>query len=118
MAVGFALLQPSIGMMQQPMMLTPSSMWGGYFLLILGVVVLSTGVYVLTAGMMKKQTLIGELMLAYGVIMLIVGSSMFLQIFPMMQGSTLSGIVMVVVGIAMLYSGYGMTKSPNVQPMR
>jgi len=101
---GLALLQPA------EMMVSSTAMWGGYFLLILGSIVLLTGLYLLTAHMMKNRSTIGGLMVVYGVIMLVLGVAMFGQVFSMMQGSTLSGSVMLLMGILMLYSGYGMTK--------
>ena len=104
LVAGLALLQPA------GMMVSSTAMWGGYFLLILGSIVLLTGLYLLTAHMMKNRSTIGGLMVVYGVIMLVLGVAMFGQVFSMMQGSTLSGSVMLVMGILMLYSGYGMTK--------
>lgn len=82
--------------------------WTGYFIMFLGVVVLGTGLYLLTAQMMGRRTLIGTLMLVYGVVMLILGSGMLANIFSMMQGSTVSGTAMLFLGAAMLYSGYSM----------
>jgi uncharacterized membrane protein HdeD (DUF308 family) len=108
LVAGFGLLQ-SVGMMQQSMMAPPAE-WGGYFLLILGVIALVTGLYLLTSRMMKNRSIFGVLMLVYGIIMLALGVSMVGQMFSMMQGwSTLSGSVMIILGVAMLYSGYGMT---------
>jgi len=104
MFAGLALLRPA-GMM----MVSYTAMWGGYFLLILGSIVLLTGLYLLTSHMMKHGPMVGKLMLLYGVIMLVLGVAMLGQVFSMMQGSTLSGSVMLLMGVLMLYSGYGMT---------
>jgi uncharacterized membrane protein HdeD (DUF308 family) len=101
---GLVLLQPA------GMMVSSTATWGGYFLLMLGSIVLLTGLYLLTAHMMMNRSKIGGLMLFYGVIMLVLGVAMLGQLFSMMQGSTLSGSVMLLMGILMLYSGYGMTK--------
>jgi hypothetical protein len=101
---GLALLQPA------GMMVSSTAMWGGYFLLILGSIVLLTGLYLLTSHMMKNRSTVGGLMVLYGVIMLVLGVAMLGQVFSTMQGSTLSGSVMLLIGILMLYSGYGMTK--------
>ena len=107
---GFGLLQP-VGMMQQSMMVS-SATWIGYFLLVLGVIVLATGLYLLTPRMMEDRSLFGVLMLVYGVVMLVLGVSMIGQMFSMMQGwSTFSGTVMIILGAAMLYSGYGMARA-------
>jgi uncharacterized membrane protein HdeD (DUF308 family) len=109
LVAGIGLLQP-VGM-QQPMMV-PTAAWGGYFLLILGVIVLVTGLYLLTSRMMENRSILGVLMLVYGVVMLVLGVSMIGQVFSMMQGwSTLSGSVMIILGVAMLYSGYGMMRA-------
>jgi hypothetical protein len=104
MVAGLALLQPA------GMMFSSTAMWGGYFLLILGSIVLLTGLYLLTAHMMKNRSTIGGLMVLYGVIMLVLGVAMLGQVFSMMWGSTFSGSVMLLMGILMLYSGYGMAK--------
>jgi len=89
-------------------MISPSTLWASYFLLALGLTVLLTGLYMLTARMMRNRSIFGRLMILYGVIMLVLGAGMIGQVFSMMQGSTISGGVMIVVGIAMLYSGFTM----------
>jgi hypothetical protein len=99
---GLALLRPA------GMMVSSISMLGGYFLLILGSIVLLTGLYLLMPHMMKNRSTIGGLMVLYGVIMLVLGVAMLGQVFSMMQGSTLSGSVMLLMGVLMLYSGNGM----------
>ena len=104
LVAGLALLQPA------EMIVSSTAVWGGYFLLMLGSIVLVTGLYLLTAHMMKNRSTIGGLMVLYGVIMLVLGVAMLGQVFSMMQGSMLSGSVMLLMGILMLYSGYGMTK--------
>lgn len=106
--VGAVSLQQPMEM--QPMMeLSPSS-WIGYFLLGLGIIVLLSGLYVLTSRMMKGRSTFGWLMILYGIIMLALGGGMLGQILPMMQGSAISGTVMIVIGLAMLYSGYDMAR--------
>ena len=89
---------------------SPYTLWAGYFLLALGIVVLLTGVYMLTVRMMQSRSSFGWLMILYGVIMLILGVGMIGQMFSVMQSSTLSGSVMIIVGVAMLYSGANMTR--------
>jgi Kef-type K+ transport system membrane component KefB len=87
-------------------------------LLGLGVIVFSTGLYVLVSRMMKQRSTIALLMIVYGVIMLVLGVGMIGQFFNlMMQGSSVSGIAMTIVGLAILYSGSGMTKMPNGKMM-
>lgn len=110
LVAGFSLLQPA-GLMQPSMMVT-SATWGGYLLLVLGVIVLATGLYLLTPRMMANRMIFGVLMLVYGMVMLVLGVSMIGQMFSMTQGwSTLSGTVMIILGAAMLYSGYGMASA-------
>ena len=83
-----------------------------YLLLVLGAVVLLTGVYVFASRMMAHTSTIGLLMLLYGVIMLGLGVGMIGQFFNlmMMQSSIISGTIMILLGAAMLYSGFDMTK--------
>jgi len=101
---GVALLRPTM-MSNNGMSVAP-----GYFLLVLGAIVLVTGLYLLTSHTMRKDLLIGRLMLVYGVMMLILGTGMLVRVFPMMQGSSLSGAVMLATGAAMLYSGFEMVR--------
>lgn len=77
--------------------------------MVLGVIVLLSGLYLLTSHMMN-HSISGALMLLYGAIMMILGVAMLDQLFSMMQGSMISGVVMLVIGVAMLYSGYGMIR--------
>jgi hypothetical protein len=103
--VGLLILQPNQTGMSNPMMSTSNGL-AGYSLLALGVIVFLTGVYVLVTKMMKHRSTTGLLMIAYGLIMLVLGAGMIGQLFSiMMQGSTVSGIVMILVGLVMLYSG-------------
>lgn len=110
---GLALLQPtgmnSMGMRTSMSLL--SSAVAGYFLLVLGAIVLLTGLFMLSMLMMRHRSAFGVLMLMYGVIMLILGFVMLGQVFFMMQGSTLSGSAMIIVGLAMLYSGSTMVRT-------
>jgi hypothetical protein len=113
MVLGLVLLQPPPPMQTMGMrtiMIPPNSLWPGYFLLALGVVVLLTGLYLMSVRMMQHRSSFGLLMLIYGVIMLILAAAMFGQMFFMMQGSALSGIAMVILAVAMLYSGSTMTR--------
>ena len=105
---GFAYLQQSSPM--QPTMGPGPTPWIGYFLLVLGVIVLLSGLYLLGARMLKSRAPMGLLMILYGLMMLALGFGMVGQIFSMVQGSVFSGTVMVIVGVAMLYSGYGMAR--------
>lgn len=106
---GIALVQPTIVMGSDRMVASSNALWAGVFLIALGAIVLLTGLYLLTPRMMDRS-IIGPLMLLYGVIMLVLGFGMLGRVFSMMQNSTLSGAVMLLTGMAMLYSGYGMTK--------
>jgi hypothetical protein len=106
---GVALVQPTLMMGSETMVAPSNALWAGFFLVALGVIVLLTGLYLLSRRMMNRS-IIGPLMLLYGVVMLVLGIGMLGRVFSMMQNSTLSGAVMLLTGIAMLYSGYGMTK--------
>ncbi len=112
-AVGLLLIQPSPPVepmgMRSTMVATPNP-WPGYFLLVLGTLVLMTGLYLMTVRMMRRRSSFGLLMLVYGVIMLILGVAMLGHLFFMMQGSTLSGFTMVTLAAAMIYSGSTMGK--------
>jgi hypothetical protein len=110
LVAGISLLGPSEMMQAQPMAAATGLGRVGYFLVVLGIIVLLTGLYLFMAHMMGNSTIIGVLMLLYGIIMLGLGVGMLGQVFSMMQGSTLSGAVMILLGVAMLYSGYSMTR--------
>jgi hypothetical protein len=97
-------------MEMQPMMTFGPASWLGSFLLALGVIVLLSGLYVLTVRMMRGRGAFGWLMILYGIVMLALGGGMLGQILPMMQGSAISGTVMIIIGLAMLYSGYDMAR--------
>jgi len=112
--VGSSILQQNSMMANRLMMISASNTLAGYLLLVLGVIVFSTGLYVLVSRMMKHRSTMALLMIVYGVIMLVLGVGMIGQFFNlMMQGSYVSGIAMILVGLAMLYSGSGMTKMPK-----
>ena len=93
-------------------MAIPASVWAGYFLIALGVIVLLTGLYLFVPRMMNRS-FVGSLMLLYGVIMLVLGIGMLGRVLSMMQNSTLSGAAMLITGMAMLYSGYDMAKKSS-----
>jgi len=81
----------------------------GYFLTILGVIVLMTGAFMFVPKIMSRFT--GLLMIIYGLVMLILGGGMLTGVFNvMMQWSSLSGVVMLVLGLVMLYSGSTMPR--------
>ncbi len=106
---GVAVVQSTVMVDDESMMATANAQWVGYSLMLLGVIVLSTGFYLLTPRMMNRSV-IGPVMLLYGVIMLVLGVAMFAGMLSMMQNSALSGAAMLMTGTAMLYSGYSMWK--------
>lgn len=109
LAIGALTLQQP--MPSEPMgMMSGSASGGSYFLLGFGVIVLLSGLYMLTPRMIKSRDLFGWLMIIYGVIMLFFGFGMITDLFAMMEGSTISGGVMIFVGVAMLFSGFSMRK--------
>ncbi len=91
----------------------PSAMaadWTAVGLLALGVVVLATVTALARAPMGRAPTGYRGLMLAYGILMLIIGGVMLTGLLPMMEGSLISGGAMVLVGIGMLFSGATMAR--------
>jgi len=81
-----------------------------YFLLVFGLAVLLTGIYLLVLRSMINARYSGPLMILYGAVMLVLGVGMIGRVFSMMQGSFLSGAIMLVLGVAMVYSGFTMGK--------
>ena len=109
LVAGVAVIQSAMMLESSLMMHAASTEWVGYFLILLGAAVLSTGLYLLTPRMMN-QRVIGPLMLVYGAVMWVLGIGMLTGMLSMMQNSTLSGAAMLLTGTAMLYSGYSMKK--------
>ncbi len=106
---GVAVVRSTVIVEGESMMATANAQWVGYSLMLLGVIVLSTGFYLLTPRMMNRS-FVGPVMLLYGVIMLVLGVAMFAGMLSMMQNSALSGAAMLLTGTAMFYSGYSMRK--------
>jgi hypothetical protein len=81
----------------------------GYFLSVLGVIVLLSGLLMIFPNFMSR--IMGLLMIIYGSVMMVLGVGMIGGLFNvMMQWSALSGVVMIALGLAMLYSGWGMPR--------
>lgn len=81
----------------------------GYFLTVLGVIVLLTGMFMFAPRVISGFS--GLLMIVYGLVMLVLGVGMIGGIFNvMMQWSSFSGIVMLALGLLMLYSGSVMSR--------
>jgi hypothetical protein len=106
--IGALLLQESMTTAAPEMM----SSWLGVLLLILGVIVLTSGMYLFNASMMANGPKLGRLMLLYGILMLAIGFAMITGTVGvmMMRFSSVSGVLMIVSGLAMIYSGFGMRK--------
>jgi hypothetical protein len=117
--VGFLLLQG--GMMATQM--EPTTMSGamgfssvtnltaGTLLVALGVVVFVTGVYSFGQLSIPRMRTIGGLMLVYGILMLLIGLSMFYGFGRMiMQAGFISGSLMLIVGVLMITSGSSMLR--------
>lgn len=120
LAVGFTLAQsgfaPSAmgtGMMTGAGILM-SDFWAGVFIAILGVAVLVTGFLAFRLTSMSQMRMIGGLMLVYGVLMLVIGFTMFYGLGMPMQGSLLSGSLMLVIGVLMIISGSNMVRGPRM----
>jgi len=91
--------------------MTVSSTIGlAYFLLVFGLAVLLTGVYLLVLRTKISARISGPLMILYGAVMLVLGVGMIGRVFSMMQWSFFSGALMLVVGVGMVYSGFTMGK--------
>ena len=82
----------------------PSLAWG-IGILVLGAAVLATPLLGATSFGRQRMRLFGSLMVSYGVLMLLVGVSMYAGMTPIMQGASLSGLAMLVVGVLMTLSG-------------
>ncbi len=102
---GFVLLAdsytggPSMGMMG------PSSgVWGGIFLMALGISVLVTTTLMAGVWGARSPAMFRALMVLYGVAMLGIGVAMLARLFSMTSGFVLSGGAMIVLGAAMLFS--------------
>jgi hypothetical protein len=72
---------------------------------ILGVAVLATSIFSLSAAGARRMGGVGVLMVAFGAAMLVVGASMYGGAAPMIQGATLAGAGMLVVGVLMAVNG-------------
>lgn len=83
--------------------------WGGG-LVLLGTLLLTT-VIVSEAGSRLRMATLGRLMALYGVAMLVVGVSMYVNITPMMAGGVLSGYAMLGVGVLMTANGVMMSRN-------
>jgi hypothetical protein len=98
-------------LLQSPMGMGPmlSARLLGYFLMVLGVIVVLTGMLMFARWMMSR--FMGLLMIIYGLVMLVLGVGMIGGILSvMMQWAFLSGVVMIALGALMLYSGLGMSR--------
>jgi len=83
----------------------PTSLAWGIGILVLGSAVLATTILGATSFGRQRMRLFGSLMVSYGVLMLLVGVSMYAGMTPIMQGASLSGLAMLVVGVLMTLSG-------------
>ena len=104
------MVQNGMGMNSVQVMSDSAIIWGvGIF--VFGVVLIITAyLSISNYGRIRMRT-VGGLMLAYGVIMFLIGGSMFSGITPMMQGSVLSSIGMFIVGVLMIMNGILMQKT-------
>lgn len=93
---------------------TPSGLAWGVGLSALGVMLLVTAIATVTSLGMRHMKSIGALMILYGVIMLVIGVSMYSEVAPMMGGAALSGPGMLVVGALMVVNGAVMRRPPRM----
>jgi hypothetical protein len=99
------------------MQYTSSGLVWGVGIIILGAVLVITAPAVVSSFGMRRMRTIGTLMVAYGIIMLFVGISMYRGITPMMQGITLSGLGMLVIGPLMVFNGAIMWRPRSIHSM-
>jgi hypothetical protein len=93
------------------MQYTSSGLVWGVGIIILGAALVITAPAVVSSFGMHRMKTFGTLMVAYGIIMLFVGISMYRGITPMMQGNIISGLGMLVVGPLMVFNGAIMWRS-------
>ncbi|HEV2137802.1 MAG TPA: hypothetical protein VGR53_03090 [Nitrososphaerales archaeon] len=93
------------------MQYTSSGLAWGVGIIILGAALVITAPAVVSSFGMRRMRTFGTLMVAYGIIMLFVGISMYRGVTPMMQGITFSGLGMLVVGPLMVFNGAIMWRS-------
>lgn len=74
-------------------------------LFVLGAIILITSLASISKAGLARMHLFGTLMIAYGIIMLFVGGTMFARIAPMMNGYLISSAGMFVVGALMIANG-------------
>ena len=104
------------------MQYTSSGLLWGVGVIVLGAALVITAFAEVSSFGMRRMGTFGTLMVAYGIIMLFVGVSMFRGVTPMMQGITLSGLGMLAVGPLMVFNGVIMWRSRSLlqlasQPM-
>ncbi len=80
----------------------------------LGGLLIVTGVLGVTHVGMSRMRTFGGIMVVYGVVMLIIGGSMFMGITPVMQGA-ISSMGMLLVGLAMIVNGTLMATRPKMR---
>ena len=90
---------------------TGSGLFWGVGVIILGAALVITAFALVSSFGMRRMGTFGTLMVAYGIIMLFVGISMYGGVTPMMQGITLSGLGMLAVGPLMAFNGVIMWRS-------
>lgn len=74
-------------------------------LFVLGAFLLITSLASISQAGLARMHLFGALMIAYGIVMLFVGSAMFVRVAPMMNGYLVSGMGMFLVGALMIVNG-------------
>jgi hypothetical protein len=82
-----------------------SELLWGVGLFALGALLVATSLISVSSVGLGRMGLFGDLMLVYGIAMLIIGSAMYSGVTPMMSGYLFSSAAMFVVGIFMIASG-------------
>jgi len=89
---------------------TPSALAWGAGIIALGGVLLISALAMGISFRIRRMKASGALMILFGVVMLLIGVSMYWGITPMMQGTALSAPGMLVVGALMIFNGASMRR--------
>ena len=90
----------------------------GLALLVLGALLVATGVLGASSLGLRRMTMFGGAMAIYGMIMLGVGYLMYSGMAPLMQGSMASSLAMFLIGAAMIANGALMAQRPRTRMMQ
>jgi hypothetical protein len=87
-----------------------SAIYWGIGIVILGALLVITAIIGNSSVGMRRMSFFGTLMVPYGVLMVLIGASMYSNISPMMQGSLVLSGGMFLVGALMIVNGFWMRR--------